>query len=422
MIFLSKVVVQLSSRLGVLVCGLLLTKWIIYNLTPQEYYNYSQITDLLTAFILVIISLSVPSLALRFYSQQEFRDDPVRVAKFWTTMLYLRIFSYFVGLAMLIVGLKIIDQTNWQLAIILYTAQFVLIADSIYKSITDATARSYTYGITDLIGKVAIVVVLFSVNYFDWITPDFRIYFFGLVLLGGYVLSLLLDVFWNKSYTKLGQADFSLIKDNSKSIFYFTATGFLSFVYISSFTYFLKLYNVDVLSYNSYITAFFKIFSTTATFGLILMPSIAVHFTEAYKTKNWPSLKKSLIKYSFVTTSVYILYAIASPVIYWLIDPTNKYPMTLQYAFWLLPLIGVYLTNSFINNITTLLHQEKWDFWVTIILFVINLIAQIILVPMFGVMGTITALYIVLLSDLGLKLTLLICTLNNGQAQKNVQV
>ena len=408
--FLQKTIIQLGSRLGVLVSGLLLTKWLISNLTPQDYFNYSQITDLLISMVLIIISFSIPSLALRRYSNQEFRANAEEVAKFWSTMVCVRVISYFVGLILIIIGAHWIGQGDkLSLAILLYSAQFLLIADSIYKSITDATARSYIYGITDFVGKMMIVALLFGINWFfpDSVPQDYKLYFFSSILFIGYLLSLGLDIILNKSYTKFSYPDFGIIRTELKSIFYFTAIGALSFFYISSFTYFLKLYNVDVISYNSYVTAFFKIFSTTATFGLILTPSVAVHFTEAYKNKNKPSMNKALIKFFGIFAGIYLLMGMAIPIIVFLIDPTNKYPQTTQYAFWLLPLIGVFVTNSFINNITTLLHREKLDFWITAILFAINLFVQVILVSRFGVDGTIASFYIVLILDLILKSLLL---------------
>ena len=408
--FLYKTGLQIGARFGVLISGLLLTKWLIFNLNPQDYFDYSQITDLLTAMILILVSFSIPSLALRFYSNQEFRSNAKQVAQFWSTMLILRIFSYFVGLILLIIGLYLIDQAaNFWLAVLIYSAQFLLIIDSVYKSITDATARSYTYGITDFVGKISIVLTLFSVN---WLFPNLvpqksQLYFFGLVLFGGYLFSLILDAVWNRSYTAITRPNIGILRNELKSILYFTGTGLLSFFYISSFTYFLKLYNIDIISYNSYITAFFKIFSTTATFGLILMPSIAVHFVEAFKTKNNPSLKKAIIKYLVIFIGIYLVMLVSIPVISFLIDPSQKYPQTVQYAFWLLPLIGIFITNSFINNITTLLHQGKWDFWITVILFTVNLIAQVSLVPRFGIGGTVVSFYMVLIVDFALKSCLL---------------
>lgn len=406
--FATKTLVQLTTRGATLVLGLLTSKWLITFLSPGQYREYSLITDFLTGWIIAIITFGIPQFIYRFYSNSDLDKLNLKTSEkftqYWSTMMFLRGISFLVGIFLMFVGLYFLKIDNFTAAILVFTAQFIMIADQSFRSITDATGRSHLYGITDFVAKFLIVFLLYFISYLMKITVDLA--FLGIILIIGNLFSFILDSIFNFKFFGFGKINFTILKESFPSIFQFTLISLLSFLYIASFPATLNYFQVDNIEYGSFVNAYFRIFFAVTTFATILIPNVATAFKKSLETKNKTQLYRSVQKLLFIILGSYLICIFAGPVIIYLIDSGTKYYFTFNYLLYLTPVMGIYVLNYFIFSVTTLFHKEKNDLLIVILLLFFSILLQFILIPTFGAFGAVLVFNITMVLDFILKFRL----------------
>ena len=392
---IKKLVIQIGIKFLAVLCGVFTTRWQISNFSATELANYTLILSY-NSIILMATAWGLPQITQKFftnYSKSDTNKDNNKIlANYWSTSVFLRILSYFVGLVLIFVTYPL-SQTNDLLAIIqIFTAQWILVADLVFKSIADSNGTSWKFSITDLLGKLLIIFgVYFFGNTLFTIFGN-NIYSFGILSITAYTISLLVDSLWQKQHYNWGKIDFSLLKTELGAIGFLTMADLVNGLYSKTDVIFLKVFgfgNVDVISYaNAY-----KLFDIATIIPSLAMPILATVLRK--KLNNQEITKKNLIKFYGLSLVAGLLLCVVVNILagvgVWLIDPQGKYLGSI-YLLRILSLVLIVLFPTLLSSdLLNVSGLENQQFWSKLVTCVLAIILYIYCIPIFGVTGSAVA-------------------------------
>ena len=104
--------------------GFYTTYWINNYLTVEDQASYNLITAY-TPMILYFLGFGINEIIQKYYTNTTSKEVLQNV---WTTFNFLRICSYFIGLLIIVLTYRIVKIENFLLLLLLFSAQFVLVA------------------------------------------------------------------------------------------------------------------------------------------------------------------------------------------------------------------------------------------------------------------------------------------------------
>jgi O-antigen/teichoic acid export membrane protein len=418
---LKKTLLQVGIKFLAIACGIFITRWQVNNFNTQDFANYSLILAY-NSIVLMAVSWGLPQIIQKVFTNREntnlnnaevgklpldkelsakadwgFQSDAAangdtvvaatinqfNVSNFWTTTVILRLTSYLVGLVIIFFTYKLSQTTDLIAIIGIFTAQFILLSDLAFRSIADSNNKSWQFSVTDLIGKLVLVGLMYvSVQFF---MPS--IIGFALISILAYSCSLILDGFWQRKNYSWGKFDFAIIKMEIGAIGFLTLADIVNGLYSKTDLLFLRYFNFDLFQVASYSNAY-KLFEIATIIPGLTMPVLASILRK--KLNSGEITKKNLIKYYGIAIGVGILTTLAVNLFaqtgIWLIDPSGKYDSLNLLRILSLILIVLYptLLSSDLLNVSGL---EKKQFWSKFYTAVLALILYIVLIPMFGGVG-----------------------------------
>lgn len=389
--------------------GIFTSRWINTNIEAEKLSDLNIIL-VSNAVIFGSLGLGIPTLIQKFYTNH---TDPKKYAKFWSTILYFQIFLYFIGLS--VVGLIYIFTSISELWIfaLIYTAQYILLLDTNFKSIADAYNRSWVFSFTDLLAKVMVLVCFYSLSFFGKIDG---LEYFSYVIFVVYVLEYLLDWLFQKKYTAISGPDWSIIKANSSFFLFVGLSSFLSGISSTTDRWFLKFFGYDAYSIvgysNSYKIVEMSLIPQALAIPVILswakreidadqQPGLIKEYLRM-KLPFWRKISKMthaaqvMIKWGTFSAFVGLFTGLGVLILGWvgliLIDPNRTYyDLSLQ----TIPYLGVALFPSgfigFAGGMTVLFEKEKYDLWSYMLFSISALALYLLLIPGFGAIGAAVA-------------------------------
>jgi O-antigen/teichoic acid export membrane protein len=419
---LKKTLLQVGIKFLAIACGILITRWQVSNFTTEDFANYGLILSY-NSIILMAVSWGLPQIIQKVFTNKEsnisslnsknevgnsplegwqsqtdgvFQSDSTKIGNvgvsvtnqfnlpnFWTTTVVLRLASYLVGLILIFLTYNL-SQTSDLIAIIgVFTAQFILLADLAFRSIADSNNKSWQFSVTDLLGKLILVGLMYiSVQFFQ---PNI-IVFAGISILA-YFISLIIDGFWQRKNYSWGKFDLNIIKVNLGAIGFLTLADIINGLYSKTDLLFLRYFNFDLIQIASYSNAY-KLFEIATIIPGLTMPVLASMLRK--KLNNKEITKKTLVKYYGIAIGVGVLTTIAVNIFaqlgILLIDPNSKYDSLnlLRILSLILIILFPTLLSSDLLNVSGL---EKKQFWSKLWTAILAIILYLVLIPMFGGVG-----------------------------------
>lgn len=393
--------------------GLYTTRWLI-NYTSQEVYaNYTVIIS----FVSIIISSTdwgIARLTQKYFTNQE---GDSQLGDFWTTINLSRLFTYLVGLVMITATFQLVGLSDLILILWIFSMQFLLVIDLNYRAVCDAKGHTWQFSITDLLGRLILVALLFAFpivsSYLNW--PGLE-YFLATTTFT-YILTLLIDSIWQAKHVRWGKLNKSILLSHFKPMIYLGLASTFAALYLH-----FKQILLDNFGFSDEILGSF--FNATKVFMLAtIVPGMTVPMIVSLVKKRINQSKTTRVS-SFlqeylstknaiiVEWSFYMLafcvglfggLMIFGPFILYLIDPENKYPqatealyiLSISMLFW--PLIKFY------SDLIVFSGGAIYELWVTFMLAVIGIALFIWLIPTYGIYGASWATVVVYLIDLLLR-------------------
>jgi O-antigen/teichoic acid export membrane protein len=375
-----KMILQVGIKFLAVACGIFATRWLNNNLTIQENADYAVIISY-NATIQMIVTLGLPTLTQKFYTNIA---DKKILANFWATSVWIRIISYIFSLVLIYFTYKIVGIKDLFVTIGIFSAQFILLSDNVYRSICDSKNRSWQFSVTDLIGKILLIAGLYgSIIFYK---PN--LWVFAIVSIIVYLISLSLDSFWQKKDTTFGKFDMNIIKSELGAIGFLSLSDIINGLYLKTDILFLKnikVSNNDLVSYSNG----YKLFEIITIISALTMPVLA---SKIIKKMNIDKSSRSEFPkyYSLVTGSglmIGIVTILLSGLATWTIDPLGKFDQTQSVLNLLSVCIAILFPTMLSNDLLNLSGLEKKQFWSKVITGIVAIIAYLILIPMFGIWG-----------------------------------
>lgn len=386
--------------------GFFTTRWLVENLTSGQYRDYNLILAY-NAVLLVLIDFGIPQTIQKIYTHS---SSAIKNANFWTTITALRIFSYFFAIGLIYFTFPLSQTRDFGLILGLFTAQFIIVADLNYRSICQAVGRTWQFSLSDFIGKLVLVLGLVLGGILMYLKLAPLTYFVFLSILS-YTVSIVIDAFWQRKYTKLGKFSIKQLKELSNGLVLLALSNLAIAVYLTTDKLFLAYFGYSDTTINGYSNAY-KLFEIAQVVPGLVMPAISSLITkQLVQNITILEMKKILWKYiAFGLGLGSILWAgimLFGKIIIWIIDSQNKYPDTGN----ILPILAIsliFICPMLIAKDTTIfLGYEKIDLLTTLLTAILAVTLYIILIPLYGGTGAALATIFSYLFDLLIKLFLL---------------
>jgi O-antigen/teichoic acid export membrane protein len=438
--FLALLFIQTIIKIFATFVGLYSTWWLINQSTVAEYADFSVIISFIT-LIQTIIIFGVPRFLQKTFTNSE--DINLR-GEVWSTLAMLRGISYLVGIIGIIGFLQFSSIEDFPLTLLLFTSQFVILADEAFRAICDANGQTWKYSLTDLLEKILTVTGLMAypllqgadssmLTIFPGLYSNGEInpvWYFGLVTLVSRIVMVSCDYIWQKKYIVWKKPSLSIIKNNRKALVYLTITSvFMAIARSGQIV--LDLFQVS----DSELGLFYNA-NRIYTVGLIIpgmtIPMIAslvrkkllvgkIHFlARLLKSNKFSTVSLILIEWLVYTLLAGVLLSVflslASPLAIILIDSDNKYPFTetLVSTIILFSSLIFYVPNVFISHIMSLSHYESYHFAATVASGIIGLASTFLMIYYFGTFGAAWAILITSMFDFIIRSILIRKILKNG--------
>jgi O-antigen/teichoic acid export membrane protein len=377
---LKKTLLQVGIKFLAIACGIFVTRWQVSNFSTVDFANYSLILAY-NSIVLMAVSWGLPQIVQKVFTNRE--NSSFNLSNFWTTTIILRFISYLVGLLIIFLTYKLSQTTDLFAIIGIFTAQFILLADLAFRSIADSNNKSWQFSVTDLIGKLLLVGLM----YFTAQILQPNIINFAIISIIAYAISLLIDTFWQRQNYSWGKFDLNIIKVELGAIGFLTLADIINGLYSKTDLLFLRYFNFDLIQVASYSNAY-KLFEIATIIPGLTMPVLASILRK--KLNNKEITKKTLIKYYSITFGVGILTTLAvnlfAQIGIWLIDPFGKYDSLNLLRILSLILIVLFpaLLSSDLLNVSGL---EKKQFWSKLWTAILAIILYLVLIPTLGGVG-----------------------------------
>jgi O-antigen/teichoic acid export membrane protein len=395
--------------------GLYTARWSINYIPSRDLADFNIILGFITT-IVTIITFGLPVIIQRHYTNTK---SPEKDGNFWTTAMFVRLFSFPIGILLCVVFVGLTGVNNLPLTLATFCMSFVLISDLSFRSITDAKGNSWQYSLSDLVGKIALVVFLiFSIN---TSLPYPKVYLFIGSSILAYLIALLIDGIWQKKHYTFGKLNFDLLKKLSKPIFYFSLIATLTALYSSTDKIFLGRFGFPAEVINGYSNAY-KLFEIAVVVIGLSTPMLASYAKNQIQNKNLGRLEnyfKKLtqklgidfsdkkIKFCTYLLANIIIGTMSSiglfligPLVLKFIDSSNLYPQAYVYlpilAIGVIPLSVV----LYLGYMIGLYGGEKYEMFNYIFVCSFGLLLYTILIPRFGGVGAAIATNCIFVCDI----------------------
>jgi O-antigen/teichoic acid export membrane protein len=375
-----KMILQVGIKFLAIACGIFATRWLNNNLTIQENADYAVIISY-NATILMIVTLGLPTLTQKFYTNIE---DKKILANFWATSVWIRMLSYIFSLVLIYFTYKIVGIKDLFVTIGIFSAQFILLSDNVYRSICDASNRSWQFSTTDLIGKILLITGLYgSIVFYK---PS--LWIFVVVSIFAYLISISLDAFWQKKSTTWGKFDMNIIKSELGAISFLSLSDIINGIYSKTDILFLKntaVSNVELVSYSNG----YKLFEIITIISSLTMPVLGSKLIKKMNIDK--NSRTEFPKYYILVTLAGIIVGLGtilfSGLATWTIDPSGKFNQTQSVLNLLSIVIAILFPTMLSNDLLNLSGLEKKQFWSKVITGIVAIIGYLILIPIFGIWG-----------------------------------
>lgn len=400
-------VFSLFFKFFALIFGIYINRWLVTSIDTQSLLDYNLVTSY-TPIILGFITFGIPILIHKYYTDNSNQNPEYELSNIWTTFLALRIFSFLVGLIIILLTYKLSKVNDLNFVLLTFCGQFLLIADLGYRSVCDALNISYKFTLTDLLNKILIVISLF-------LAPVLNKMFFGTSLIMYFLtisltinlLVLFIDFIIHFKYTRITTISFKLIKENIKPIFLLTISAFFFFGSLDKI--FLKSFGVDASTIIGYANGY-KLFEIGVIIPSLTIPTIASKIKKEFNQN--PKDQKIILSKWLRRISIFGIlsglgFYLFSPLVLMIIDPEFKY---YQYSLQVIPFFAVCLITSFIGQLFYTLNifysKNTLEFILQAIYATGYLILFYFLIPLFGIYGAASAFLIIHLLDLVIRIVM----------------
>jgi O-antigen/teichoic acid export membrane protein len=364
--------------------GLLINRWVNTYLSPETLKEYNLITSY-TPIILGFIIFGIPTLIQKNYTNI---NDKEKLKDVWATFFYLRIASYFIGLIIIILTFRLSRTDDLMLILGIFTTQFILLADLNYRSVCDVLNQTWKFSITDVLGKILLVLAIYSAVFFRFPMEGILIFIYSSVF--SYLIAYILDYFWNKKNTEMGKFSLEILKENYKPILYLSFSSLFFFGSVDKQL--LDFYGVGAFELNGYTNAF-KVFDIALIIPSMIIPVFASRAKKHFDLTHEKSEKRKILKRWLILTFLAGLLIsfcvfIFSRIIFDLIDPKSIYTDS---SLKVMPLFCVslfcYFSSFFYYNINVFFHKEKQETIIQILNSISFVSLYVLLIPNFGIVG-----------------------------------
>jgi O-antigen/teichoic acid export membrane protein len=389
--------------------GLYISRWQNKFFSPDDLKNYNLII-VYNSIVFGILGLGIANLVYKFYTNE---NDKLKQKEFWTTILLFQIVLYFLGVILVFIIYYFSNIFNFYLLLTIFTAQYILLIDSNFKSIGDTLNRNWIFNISEFFAKALVMFILFFWSKELGINS---LLYFAYTILAIYFLEFLFDWFTQREYTQLSVPSFSLIKDNKRFFFFMGLSNFFNSISSTTDKWFLNFFG-----YNSYVINGYS--NTFKLAEIILVPfsiAIPVFASWAKKSIDKGESSKLLLKYvdlnlpfssylrnrrsstliliewllicTFAGIIISLIFLVLARFGLILIDSDRVYyewsaEIIPLFAYAILP-IGVI---GFMSNMTIIFEKDNYEFYTYIIFAFSAILLYIILIPPFGHYGAIIA-------------------------------
>ena len=373
--------------------GIFTNRWLVQNLSPENLSTYFLILSY-NSLIIQSLGFGIYPLIQKFYTNKEHEHN---LPNIWATFNIVRFVTYFVAILIILVSYHYVSsfqEDQLYFILVLFSAQFLLEIDSHYQGVCNAKGNAWQFSLTDLIGKVLLLIILFSVG---WIIKDTDLFIFYVwVIFLTNLVSLTVDTIWQRKYTKWGRFDLDLLKKNLPTMMFLMMSGMISSVYENIDRLILDYFQFSQEVIIAYANAYTNLFDKSKIVVLIAIPTLASFLKKkidesSFSATNWLTKHKNFL-FSFLLVFIigfatFTALTIFGPWVLRFIDPKGKYDLSFQVlpilAFALIP----YFLNVFISILIALKNGEKFNFVIEFVSLIFALTLYFILIPQMSLFG-----------------------------------
>jgi O-antigen/teichoic acid export membrane protein len=391
---------QLIIKFVAMAAGIIISRWLVSNLGDKDLADYN-IIFAYTAIILSMINFGIPNLVQKFFTNPHKTEE---IGIFWTSITLIRVASYFVGIALILLSFGISQTDRLLLTLGIFTIQFILVYDLNYRSLWDAKGTPWKFSLTDLISKVLVLTFLFVVPRYIF-SIQLNIQYFVIVSGIAYFTTLVIDTVWNRENYTFGKINLSFIKANTKTLTYLSLTMVLIALWTTTDKLLLKYFGgseYDIVSYSNA----YKILETALVIPGLTMPTVSSYVKKCIdngkttKIGTWLQQKFKLNKTRSILSewllvifviSIFttILMVLVSSALIHLIDKDLKYGLSLSITPPLLLAIIPIFFLQFLSSIVIFFDGEKGLFAGAFVTLFLTILFYITLIPAYGVWGAV---------------------------------
>jgi O-antigen/teichoic acid export membrane protein len=389
---------QISIKFGAVGLGIFPTRWLNQYLSSPQRADYADAIAY-TTIAVSFVNFGISNHVQKFFTSKEYSHN---LNQLFSMALVARIVTYFLGLLFILATFRLVNSEILPLIIGLYTGQFILLADTSFKSITDSYGNSWQFSITDFGSKFLLVATLYGAVLWNRSLSNLTTFVWLSILT--YSIGFLVDFLWQKKHFKLVKFPIALFKKHSRSMIYLGVSAFLYALY-SRFGIFL----IDVKDYdakNAFDNAI-KIYEIATILPSLLVPILVSKIKQEYDTGEniHNAIKKYLNVFIGATLVVFgFAFLFSYPIAY--IIGATKFPLTVPYfqvlSFGLIFVPFVWL----FGQLSIIFNKEKNELISTLVNCVFGLSFMFLFNNFFGYVGILIAFVLTLIFDLITKLIL----------------
>lgn len=412
-------ILQITLKFIGIFTGIFVSRWVVQNVSESSLSDY-YIAGAYVLTIVSIIDLGISRLVQKFYTNPH-KDS--EVSKFWSSMQFFRILTFFLGVFIISLTYKISGISDLKLIYTIFIINFILVVDLSYRSIVDSKGIGWQYSLTDLISKIILVFLIFNASLFQVFNLDPLNYFLFVSIIS-YSIGLITDVIWQRKYTKLSKISINDLGKYTKKLLLLGFIIAIVALYTVTDKIFLKRFGFSDFEINSYGNAY-KLYELLLVIPGLIVPVLAsrakFEIDNSFSVflqnlQNYINLKTSLklnrqkfsfIFYLLISTVISVLVSLfifnISPFAIQIIDPALKYSLSID----ILKILSISLPFAsiavFVSYFMIFIHLEKYDLIVAIITFIFTITCYYYGIKQFGAFGAAWSTVLLYLCDLSIK-------------------
>ena len=456
-------VFQVGLKFAAIALGVLVFRFQNTEFSQNELAEFT-LVNAYTITILGLITFGIPQIIQKFYTQnyQDFDQKKQEFAEFWTVFLLLRIFSYFIAIFIILLTFGFSGSVNLFAIIGLFSAQFIILTDINFRSVADSTGKSWQFSLSDFLGKIILVLGLFTIafsQYFlsffknlglnlNFIFPNIVISnftWFIILSILAYLTAFCMDYRWQKKLTPIIFPSFRIVSkiwiQNRSEILFLGLSGIFTSLFLRTDILILKFFQINSSQLIGYSNSY-RLFEIASVVPSLVVPVLASRFWQKCQRENFKIENKTIFEPSFQPNltensklcknsandkiqpeiikknlqtfifGVFILGLICTlllgffaPFGFWIIDPFARYSTFSLQTIWALS--GMLIFNSlsiFLGNLNILLGGFRVELAISLGNFIVAMICYFAFIPTFGILGAAFASLIIYGIDIFLRI------------------